>query len=202
MTQQYPLPTYVNIGCGYTGRDRVHAIFRDSKWHELRQDINPEVKPDLIGTMTDLSALSDASVYGLFSSHNIEHLHSFEVPIALREFRRVLQPGGFAIITVPDIQALGRYLSEDKADQTLYQSAVGPITVMDILFGHQSSIKNGNSFMAHKTAFTGRMLGQALLDAGFNDVKVLAGSGWDLWALASTTVISEELMQAFSAEIT
>lgn len=201
MYLELPLPTFVHIGCGYAGRERVHGIFRDTKWHELRQDINPEVQPDLLCSMTDLSALSDASVYGLFSSHNLEHLHSFEVPLALTEFRRVLAQGGFAILTVPDIQALGRYLSEDRLDHVLYQSAVGPIKVMDVLFGHQNSIQDGNGFMAHKTAFTGRTLGQALLAAGFYEVKVIVDNGWNLWALASTTAITDDLMQAFCAEL-
>lgn len=190
-------PRYLNIGCGNTPRERVHAIFRNPSWREIRQDINPDVAPEILCSMTDLSCLNDASMHGLWSSHNLEHLHNFEVAQTLREFRRILLPGGFAIITVPDIQKLGTYLSTDRLTDTLYQSASGPISALDILFGHQESIRRGNQYMAHKTAFSGRLLGEAILAAGFYEVKVVAGNHWDLWALASTATISDELMQAF-----
>jgi hypothetical protein len=45
------------------------------------------LNPDIVGTMTDMSAVADASVDALFSSHNIEHLYPHEVPVALAEFR-------------------------------------------------------------------------------------------------------------------
>ncbi len=197
----FELQQFVNVGCGRASRASIHPIFQQVNWQELRLDINPAVEPDIISSITDMSVLADACVHGVWSSHNLEHLHSFEVALALREFRRILVPGGFAIITVPDIQKLGAYLSQDKLDETLYMSGLGPITPLDIVFGHQRSIQSGNPFMAHKTAFTGRMLGQALLDAGFCEVKVIAGSNWDLWALAASSPISTEFMQIFSEGI-
>jgi ubiquinone/menaquinone biosynthesis C-methylase UbiE len=57
--------------------------------------------------MTDMSAVADASVDAIFSSHNIEHLYPHEVPVALGEFLRVLKPDGFAIITWGTLQAAG-----------------------------------------------------------------------------------------------
>jgi ubiquinone/menaquinone biosynthesis C-methylase UbiE len=56
--------------------------------------------------MTDMSAVETSSMDALYSSHNIEHVYAHEVPKALAEFKRVLRPDGFVIITCPDIQAI------------------------------------------------------------------------------------------------
>ena len=44
--------------------------------NQIRLDINPAAAPDLIGSMTDMAAVANASVQAVFSSHNIEHLAS------------------------------------------------------------------------------------------------------------------------------
>ncbi|MFN9733006.1 MAG: hypothetical protein ACK544_03175, partial [Microcystis sp.] len=41
-------------------------------------DINTAVNPDILGTITDLSAVPDNSVDGVFSSHNLEHIYHYE----------------------------------------------------------------------------------------------------------------------------
>jgi len=68
-------------------------------------DIDPSVAPDIVGTMTDMSAVATASIDAIFSSHNIEHLYPHEVPIALAEFLRVLKDDGFAVVTCPDLRS-------------------------------------------------------------------------------------------------
>ena len=52
-------------------------------------DIDPAVQPDIIGTMTEMQAVVDASVDAVFSSHNIEHRRHHIGSIALTEFHRV-----------------------------------------------------------------------------------------------------------------
>jgi len=49
-------------------------------------DINGLNEPDIIGSMTDMSAVGSASMDALFSSHNIEHLYPHQVFLALLEF--------------------------------------------------------------------------------------------------------------------
>ncbi len=76
-------------------------------------DINPEAKPDLIGTMTNMDAVETGSMDPLFSSHNIEDLYPCEVEIALKEFRRVVKDDGFAVITCPDLRSVCRLIAND-----------------------------------------------------------------------------------------
>ena len=95
------MPTFLHIGCGPKRKEQTTRGFNTADWNELRLDIDASVAPDITGTMTDMSALADASVDAIFSSHNIEHLYPHEVPVALAEFKRVLKPDGFAVITCP-----------------------------------------------------------------------------------------------------
>jgi ubiquinone/menaquinone biosynthesis C-methylase UbiE len=132
-----------------------------------------------------MSIVPTASVDAVWSSHNVEHLYAHQVPTALGEFRRVLKPGGFALITVPDLQAVCRHIAEDKLEEVLYQSPAGPIRPIDVVYGHRASIGRGNTFMAHHTGFTAKTLGGRLLRAGFARARVKR-SRFDLWAVGYT----------------
>ena len=86
--------TFLHIGCGPKYKDKTTRGFNTDDWKELRFDIDESVKPDLVGTMTDMSSVASESVDAIFSSHNIEHLYAHEVPLAFAEFLRVLKPDG------------------------------------------------------------------------------------------------------------
>jgi SAM-dependent methyltransferase len=188
----------LHVGCGTSSRERLPTIFRSPNWQEIRYDIDPAVRPDIVGSITDLGAVSDASVDALWSSHNLEHLDSFDVPKAMAEFRRVLRPNGFALISVPDMKAIAIHIVNDQLTDTLYHSAAGPITPLDVIFGHQKSIERGNRFMAHRTGFSASTLGRALATAGFDEVRVHEGSRWDLWAIATMPETSGAVFAALA----
>lgn len=185
----------LHVGCGKKNRHNLPPYFHHPDWQEIRYDIDPAVAPDLIGSITDLHQVGDASISALWSSHNLEHLHSFEVPDALEEFHRVLRPDGFAVVTVPDLRAVAKHIVEDQLETPLYKAPAGPINALDVIFGHQQSIERGNGFMAHRTGFSARTLGQALLDAGFAEVRVHEGRHWDLWAIATMPATGTRIYQ-------
>lgn len=191
----------LHVGCGQHNIHHLPSCFHGGQWEEVRFDINPSVTPDIVGNMTDMSAIADASMDGLWSAHNLEHLNSFEVPVALAEFRRVLHPQGFAIVTVPDFRAIARKIANDHIEAPLYMASAGPITPLDMVFGHQSSIAKGNHFMAHRTGFSARTLGEALLVAGFAEVRVHEARDWALWALALVEDTDPSLIDELSGII-
>lgn len=174
----------LHVGCGAPNPEKLPQMFREGGWCEVRFDIDATVQPDIIGTMTDMSAVRSASMDALYSSHNIEHLYAHEVPIAFAEFIRVIKPGGFALITCPDLQSLGELLADGKLEEQAYSAPAGAITPLDILYGFRPAIARGNHFMAHKTGYTGGTLGQKLVNAGFGPVRVSKGQCFDLWARA------------------
>lgn len=132
-----------------------------------------------------MTAIRDCCIDAIWSSHNLEHLHSFEVPVALAEFKRILKPQGYLLVTLPDLRAIAREIALDRINATLYNSQAGDICALDMVFGHQASVAEGNHYMAHRTGFTASSLGQSLQDAGFEEVRVHEGHRWDLWAIAT-----------------
>jgi SAM-dependent methyltransferase len=142
------------------------------------------------------------SVDAVFSSHNIEHLYPFEVPIALKEFLRVLKPDGFVVITCPDLRSICQLVADDKLDDVAYQSPSGPITPLDVLYGHGPSLERGDHYMAHRSGFTQRTITQSLRGAGFSGVATMSRGRpphFDLWALATKATMSENDIRALAA---
>jgi SAM-dependent methyltransferase len=174
----------LNSGSGPRSGNSLHATFRNSAWRDVRMDIDPATVPDVVGSITDMrSSISSGSFDAVWSSHSLEHLYSYEVPSALSEFRRILKPDGFALIRCPDLEVVASVLLDHGPDYVTYVSPIGPITPLDMLFGHSASVAAGKRDMAHKTGFTAARLGQLLLKAGF--ATVLARTErFDLWALA------------------
>ena len=192
------LKTFLHVGCGHKRKDRTTTGFAD--WTELRFDIDESVQPDLVGTMTDMSSVSNASVDAVFSSHNLEHLYPHEVPVALSEFLRVLKPDGFAVITCPDLQAVCALIAEDKLTDPAYTSPAGPIAPLDILYGLRTSMANGNLYMAHRCGFTEKVLCGTLQASGFKSVasKKRGAPYFDLWALATKADLNEEELRSLA----
>ncbi len=77
--------------------------------------------------------------------------------------------------------------------EPLYRSPKGPISPIDILYGHRGSMEEGNLFMAHKTGFTAQSLLQSLCNAGFNVAIKARSNHFDLWAIASVAQTEAEL---------
>ena len=108
-------------------------------------------------------------------------LSAHEVPVALGEFFRVLSPGGIVLITLPDLQQVAEFIVADKLEEVAYESAVGPITPLDCVFGLGKDIAAGRTLMAHRTGFTATTLRKHLERAGFGNVRIWF-SPFALWA--------------------
>ncbi|MFD2753186.1 class I SAM-dependent methyltransferase [Comamonas terrae] len=193
--------TFLHVGCGPQRKHGTTPGFNTDAWQELRLDIDASVAPDLIGTMTDMSSVDDASVDAIYSSHNIEHLYPHEVPLALAEFRRVLKPDGFAIITCPDMQSVCALVASGQLTEPAYISAAGPISPLDILYGHRAAMAQGNLYMAHRCGFTWQSMNDALRAAGFPIVASVARpEAFDIWAVASNSPRSEAEIHQLAAQ--
>jgi predicted SAM-dependent methyltransferase len=156
------------------------AIFKPGEWDEVRLDIDPSVAPDIVGSITELP-VATASYQAVYSAHNLEHIAPHHVPVALAEFRRVLAPGGFAMIAVPDLQQAARAIAEGKGGEVAYEAPCGPVTAFDIVFGWAPATAN-NPWMSHRCGFTLDTLHALLCAAGFKDV-VVRSTAWQLEAL-------------------
>ncbi|MDQ2102106.1 class I SAM-dependent methyltransferase [Azospirillum isscasi] len=166
------IKTVLNVGCGQRAISILGSSLPADGWRELRLDIDPKVDPDIVASMTDMAPVPDGSVDAVWSSHNLEHLDPHEVSVALREFLRVLKPGGTLLLTVPDLQAVAKLVAEDRLDEPLYGSRQGPVRPLDVVYGYGPALAAGNRFMAHRTGFTPNLLGRLLQEAGFEPVAI------------------------------
>ena len=177
---------FLHVGCGPNQKRHTTPAFATSEWEEVRFDIDKAANPDIVGDVLDLGMIKPDSFEAIYSSHNIEHVSSYQVPIMLKEFLRVLKQDGYFVVTCPNLLPVARLIAEDKLTEPIYVSPMGPISPLDILYGHGKSIKEGNEFMAHKTGFTPKSLRAILLGAGFKNVGVLArNKKLDIWAIAT-----------------
>ncbi len=195
------MKTFLHVGCGRNRKDQAGPGFRNPSWQEIRFDINPDVQPDIIGTMTDMKAVDSESVDAVFSSHNIEHLYAHEVVSALSEFKRVLKADGFVVISCPDLQSIAELIANDKLTETAYQSPAGPIAPIDMVYGLRAAIAQGNHFMAHRCGFTQKVLAELLSQSGFARAIVRQRPAvYDLWALAIKSELSDEKLKALARQ--
>lgn len=175
----------LHVGCGRRSAHRLHAAFRDGDWREIRLDIDERVQPDIVCSAADMSSsVGDRAVDAVWCSHVIEHLHDHELAHALAEFHRVLAPDGFLLLRCPDLAAVAECLLRDGIEHVAYDSPAGPITPLDMLYGHRASIAAGGVHMTHRTGFTDERLGRVLLDAGFSEARTRRCDMFDLWAIA------------------
>lgn len=200
---QMDIKTILHVGPGHRQNGaRLPVAFRSPEWREIRLDIDPANEPDIVGSMLDMAAVESESVDAVYSSHNIEHVYPHEVGIVLKEFLRVLKLDGFLVITCPDLQTVCSLVAEDKLTEAAYQSPAGPITPLDILYGHGAALAAGHHYMAHKGGFTLKSLTAALHAAGF---QAIAGKrrtqGLDLWVVASKGAIREDEILSLAGEV-
>jgi SAM-dependent methyltransferase len=179
------LRSVLHVGCGIADPAKLpDAYFPAPSWREIRLDIDPGVAPDIVASITEMSGVGSGTVDAVWSAHNLEHLASHEVPVALAEFLRVLRPGGFVLLTMPDLQQVAALVAADRLEETAYLSGLGPVAAIDMLYGFRPALASGNSFMGHRTGFTLRSLTRLLTVAGFCDPRVERDGGYALWALA------------------
>ena len=161
------MKTFLNVGCGPETESKIRGFDNDD-WKEIRLDIDEDVNPDIVGTLTDMKLVETATVDAVYSAYNIDHIYAHEVPIALGEFYRVLKDDGIVFVRCPDIQSVCKAVLEDKLLDTFYETEDGQkITPLDILLGNRQELLDGNEYMAKKCGFTYSVLNKAFSDAGF-----------------------------------
>jgi len=186
--------TVLHAGCGPLSKEHLPPGFRTLAWREIRYDIDAAVKPDIVGSITDMSPVATDSLDALYNSHVIEHLYPHEVPVALAEMRRVLKPEGFLVLTCPDLRSVSEFVASHDLMGPAYLSGLGPIAPIDILYGHRPSLERGNLYMAHRCGFTEASLQAALATAGFVSLLTARSAGFDLWAIATKRMVDADEM--------
>ena len=125
---------------------------------------------DHVSDVSDLDFLPDDAVEMIYACHVLEHFSRKEVPVVLREWNRVLAPGGLLRLSVPDLEQMLRIYEKHK-DINL---VLGP------LVGGQK-----DEYDYHKIVFDRAYLSDLLTDAGFKDCRL-----WD-WRLTEHSNVDD-----------
>lgn len=137
-------PIRLNIGAGNKAFEGWTSVGLEPQ-HEIQADVRSIPVPDHYA--------DEAMVI-----HVLEHLNRWEAPAALREWRRVLKPGGLLIIEQPDLLKCCRAVLAGAAPR-------------EGLLGLYGDPREGDGMMMHKWGWTPAELIKELQAAGFTKIK-------------------------------
>lgn len=133
----------------------------------LSEYINIDIRKlpgiDLIADVADLSFIVDESIDEIYTCHTLEHISHQTVLLVLKEWLRVIKPGGKLVLSVPDFDKIIRIYS--KTGKSVWN-------IKSPLMGEQDYLED-----AHYAVFNYQYLEQILLHAGFTKVELLTKKG-------------------------
>lgn len=138
-------PLCFNLGCRTT---RIPGFLNV----DLYDGDNVDIRTDV----SDLKQIAGGSVNTIYASHILEHFSHTKTVAVLKEWFRVIVPGGKLYVAVPDFDAMVQ----------LYLKTGLTIFIRNSLYGDQ-----GYDLAYHYTAFNFASLAAACAAAGFSDVK-------------------------------
>lgn len=144
----------LNLGCGrklLEGYVNVDIAVREGK---------PDVECDI----RDLSAFKDNSADEILSVHVIEHFYRWEVPDILKEWVRVLKPGGKMILETPNLVTACEKLLKDPKNGASPESR----ETMWVFYGDPW---HRDPLMCHKWLYTPWSLGGCMHKAGLQNIR-------------------------------
>ena len=126
-------------------------------------DSRVEVEPDVVADVRHLDAWDCGEVESIYACHVLEHIPRPDLLQTLREWRRVLKPGGKLRVSVPDFGTVA----------SLYNDGVSFWRLAGLLYGRQDY--EGNT---HHIGFDYEYLAWMLGEAGFYDIRKWSPVAW------------------------
>ena len=116
---------------------------------------------DVVADISEPLPFEDRSAELIYAVHILEHFPTDQVPVLLRDWRRVLRDGGQLLIAVPDLDVVARMLVERSGWFTPPHSPW-----IGLIYGGQK-----DAYDFHKTGFNAPWLAYLLAEAGFGTVR-------------------------------
>ena len=113
---------------------------------------------DKEGALLNPVPLSDGSAEEVHSYHFVEHVHAWQAPAVIAEFRRLLKPGGLLVLECPNLELAAKNLLAGLP-QNMW------------MFPFYGDPGHKDPFMCHKFGYTPSSLEALVRSAGFGSVK-------------------------------
>ena len=152
-------------------------------WEVLNAIPAPYV--DHVCNANDLSQFPDCTFIEIYASHIIEHLDYInELLAALKEWFRVLEPGGRLYISVPNLDTLAKlFIDRNKL------STDERFSVMRMIFG-----AHADKYDYHIVGLNDEFLAAYLKAAGFEINGIVKEGGFGLFEDASSMIFKGEFI--------
>jgi SAM-dependent methyltransferase len=128
---------------------------------------------DHVRDIRDLSVVADGAADLLYACQVLEYFDREEVRTVLAEWRRVLAPGGFLRLSVPDFEVITR----------LYRAGLQLDWFLGTLYGRIADGRGG--WIYHRTTYDEASLRRLLESSGFDTVE-----RWD-WRSTEHTAVDD-----------
>ncbi len=147
-------------------RLHIGGEVKSDGWEVLNVIPGPYV--DHVCNASNLSQFADNTFTEIYASHVIEHFdYNDELPDTLKEWKRVLEPGGRVFISVPDLDVLAElFLSKNKLtfDERFF--------VMRMIFGGHA-----DEYDYHVVGLNEEFLTRILRNSGYVNMKRVENFG-------------------------
>ncbi|MFT7485916.1 MAG: hypothetical protein ACI9F9_001768 [Candidatus Paceibacteria bacterium] len=141
----------LHLGCGTAHRQG---------W--INVDVNSKVGPDLVASAESLPMLDPDSCSAIESCHLFEYLTLKQAREALREWRRLLVPGGELSLVLPNLARGFELIGTQIEDRDIGLCSI---------FGHTNTADELGDSPTHKWGWTPESLTLELRAAGFENVQ-------------------------------
>ena len=123
------------LGCGPFPIHPQHLEIVDDSWVFVDLYVRD---PKIVRMDVKKLEYPDGSAEKIYCSHVLEHLAMKEINPTLKEWHRVLQPGGMLIVNVPDMEwASGELVNQLHGIKPTSPVFDTPMKVMEIFYGNQ-----------------------------------------------------------------
>lgn len=162
------------------GNELASMPYHYAAWNKTLLSEQLKEGAHLIESALRLSEREEATFDAVYCSHQLKNHSLQEGGQILKGIRRLLKPGGFVHLKVPDVTVLMHQMVKSGHDleDVAYISPVGPISYHDVFWGLSTARSApGNSSAGHKSGYSRKVLDRVLSDNGFLDLRHIGEQG-------------------------
>ena len=148
----------LNLGCGHRKLDGFINIDLDGNWSDI--------KPDIAADVTEPLPFENHYADEVHAYHVLEHIYRWQTEKVLKEWIRVLKPGGLLVIEVPCFDKIMSYIMACVSRKQVLDPRMS-------YWGLYGDPRYEDEAMCHRWCFGSIELRELFEQAGLVDIKTM-----------------------------